>query len=199
MRKRIRLLSFKGGVGKSVLALQIAKYLKESEVPFLIEELDPLETICVLTSCDPEYRVIKYFSINDYLYKKLDLDEKKILKQYDKDWHIVVSDMFTGIKSESPIIRFQNKITDWNLNVFLTDKFTVKETIEYSREFPGYKVLIINFSEKNVEEELIEYVYEEGLFVKILSIPYFNSYSEFQNSLIVRNVIKELLDILVKL
>lgn len=191
-------MSIKGGVGKSILSLQIANYLKEIEVPFLIEELDPLETICVLTSCSGEYKIIKYCSTNDFIYNRLKVDEKKIKKEYSGDWQIAVSDTFTNISPESEPILFQNKITDRNLNVFLTDKFTINETINYARKWEGPRVLIVNFSEESIVDELLDYVYNEGLFVKIFSIPIFNSYYDFQNSEIVKNIIKELLDILVR-
>ena len=191
-------MSIKGGVGKSILSLQIANYLKEIEVPFLIEELDPLETICVLTSCSGEYKIIKYCSTNDFIYNRLKVDEKKIKKEYSGDWLIAISDTFTNISPESEPILFQNKITDRNLNVFLTDKFTINETINYARKWEGPRVLIVNFSEESIVDELLDYVYNEGLFVKIFSIPIFNSYYDFQNSEIVKNIIKELLDILVR-
>jgi len=198
LKKRIRLLSIKGGVGKSILSLQIANYLKEIEVPFLIEELDPLETICVLTSCSGEYKIIKYCSTNDFIYNRLKMDEKKMKKEYSGDWQIAISDTFTNVSRESEMISFQNKITDRNLNVFLTDKFTINETVNYARKWEGPRVLIVNFSEKSILGELLDYVYNEGLFAKIFSIPIFDFYYDFQNSEIVKNIIKELLDILVR-
>ncbi|BFH72347.1 hypothetical protein SJAV_02910 [Sulfurisphaera javensis] len=202
MNKRIRLLSLKGGVGKSTLAIQIANYLHEVEVPFVIEELDPLETICVITSC--AYPTIKYFSINDFLYNRLKIDEKRLNKEYSRyQWKISIADMFTNVDPESEIVKFQNKITDKNLNVFITDKFTIKETMNYARKWMDPKVLIVNFLEDNerktIEENLLDYVYGEGLFLKVYTIPYYSSFSEFENSSIVRNIIKDLLDILVQL
>ena len=196
MRKRIRLLSIKGGVGKSVLALQIANYLKEVEVPFVIEELDPLETICVLTSCSEDYQIIKYFSINDFLYNRLKIDEKKLERQYLGNWRIAISDAYTNISPDDEAIKFQNKITDRNLNVFLTDKLTINETISYARKWEGPRVLIVNFSDEGIVNDLLDYVYNEGLFVKIFSIPIFDSFSDFQDSEIIKDVIKELLSIL---
>jgi len=196
LRKRIRLLSIKGGVGKSILALQIANYLKETEVPFVIEELDPLETICVLTSCNEDYWIIKYYSTNDFIYNRLKIDEKKLERQYLGNWRIAISDTYTNISPCNEAIIFQNKITDRNLNVFLTDKFTINETISYARKWEGPRVLIVNFSDKSIVNELLDYVYDEGLFVKIFSIPIFESLSDFQDSEIVKNVIKELLSIL---
>jgi len=198
LRKRIRLLSIKGGVGKSILSLQIANYLKELEIPFLIEELDPLETICILTSCSGEYKIIKYFNINDFIYNRLKINEKKLQKEYLDNWQIAISDTFTNISPESEPLLFQNKITERNLNVFLTDKFTINETVNYARKWNRPRVLIVNFSEENIVDELLDYVYNEGLFVKVLSIPIFDSYYDFQNSKIVKNIIKELLDILVR-
>jgi len=198
LQKRIRLLSVKGGVGKSVLALQIANYLKEIELPFVIEELDPLETICVLTSCSEDYWIIKYYSTNDFLYNRLKIDEKKLERQYLGRWLIAISDTYTNISPDNEAIIFQNKITDKNLNVFLTDKITVNETINYARKWEGPRVLIVNFSNESIVSDLLDYVYNEGLFVKIFSIPIFDSLSDFQNSEIVKNIIKELLDILVR-
>ncbi|QIW24559.1 hypothetical protein EWF20_10735 [Sulfolobus sp. S-194] len=200
MRRRIRLLSIKGGVGKSVLSLLIANYLKEVEIPFIVEELDPIETIRVLSS--NTLPIIIYFSTNDFLYKRLKVNENKLRKQLEKyHWLISISDMFTGIDPNSDIVQFQDSVTSVNLNVFLTDKSTVSYTVEYAIKWKSPRILIINFADdpKKIEEEFIDYVYGEGIFHKVYGIPFYGSFSELENSPIIRKIIKDLLDILIQI
>jgi len=200
LRRRIRLLSIKGGVGKSILSLLIANYLKEAEVPFIVEELDPIETIRVLSS--NTLPIITYFSTSDFLYRRLKVNENKLKKQLEKyHWLISISDMFTGIDPNSEIIQFQNSITNVNLNVFLTDKTTMPRTIEYASKWNSPRILIVNFADdpKKIEEEFIDYVYGEGIFHKVYGIPFYSSFSELENSPIIRKIIKDLLDILIQI
>lgn len=194
MRKRVRFLSIKGGVGKSIFTLLLANYLSYYGIPFIVEELDPLQTVCILSPCN--FPVIKYFTMNDILYNRLNIDLKKIKKEYDKiDWKISIADMLTGISPENPIISFQDSLTELSLNVFLTDKHTINRTVEYAREWFGPRILIINMVPDeeihHYEEEGLEYVYGEGLFQKVFVLPYLSSL-DIENDKI-KSLIRELL------
>lgn len=189
-------------MGKSTLSIVLADYLREFEIPFIIEELDPLETVCILTSCS--YFVVKYFSINDFIYNRLKIDRKKLLKEIDKyNWRISVADMFTGVDPNHEVVKFQDSITDKNLNVFITDKLTINDTVQYALKWNGARVLIVNFidekEKKEVEDILLDLVYGEGIFKKAYILPYFSSLIDLEKSTIVTQIIKELLDILVQL
>lgn len=178
MKKRVRFLSSISKIGKSTFTVLTAYYLKSLEIPFLIEELDPFQTVRVLV--DDEFDIVDYFNINEYLYSDsfLEIDEDKLRIIYNSSiWNILISDLLTNIDPQTNSIKFQDNITTENINVFLTDMTRLSETIEYAKKWnDGDRVLIVNMIPSEnislVEDQVLELIYEEGVFKKAFVFPY---------------------------
>ncbi|QGR19074.1 hypothetical protein [Stygiolobus azoricus] len=178
MKKRVRFLSSISKIGKSTFTVLTAYYLKSLEIPFLIEELDPFQTVRVLV--DDEFDIVDYFNINKYLYSDyfLDVEKDKLQTMYNRsNWNMLVSDMLTNIDPHSDPIKFQNNITTANINVFLTDMTRLSETIEYAKKWDdGYRVLVVNMVPSEnvslVEDQVLDLIYEKGVFKRSFIFPY---------------------------
>jgi MinD-like ATPase involved in chromosome partitioning or flagellar assembly len=173
MRKRIRFLSVKEGVGKTLFTVLAAYYLRSLEIGFLIEELDPLNPVFTLAGHD--LPVIKFFDINDVLYRKLE-PRAELEKEYStRDWTYLIADMPTGIKPGDAVVLFQDSILDTNLNVFLTDVNSLDDTVRYAEEWKdGEKFLVVNMVPENEVDEVTEVVNRlvYGKFVSAFVTPY---------------------------
>ena len=157
MRKRVRFLSVKGGVGKSVFTILTAYYLKSLDISFLVEELDPLNPVCTLTSCD--LPVVKFFDLNDVLYNRLG-PKAGLEKEYStKSWTYLIADMLTGIKPREAVVSFQNSIVNKNINVFITDINSLDETVEYAMNWKdGENFLVVNMVPEDEVDDVTERV-----------------------------------------
>lgn len=178
MKKRVRFLSSISTIGKSTFTVLTAYYLKPLEIPFLIEELDPFQTVRVLV--DDEFDIVDYFNINKYLYSDyfLDVEKDKLQTMYNRsNWNMLVSDMLTNIDPHTDPIKFQDNITTENVNVFLTDMTRLSETIEYAKKWDdGYRVLVVNMVPSEnvslVEDQVLDLIYEKGVFKRSFIFPY---------------------------
>jgi hypothetical protein len=173
MRKRIRFLGVKEGVGKTFFTILTAYYLRSLEIGFLIEELDPLNPVFILAGHD--LPVIKFFDINDVLYRKLE-PRAELEKEYStRDWTYLIADMPAGIKPGDAVVLFQDSILDTNLNVFLTDVNSLDDTVRYAKEWKdGEKFLVVNMVPENKVDEVTEVVNRlfYGKFVSAFVTPY---------------------------
>ncbi|MEM3203834.1 MAG: AAA family ATPase [Saccharolobus sp.] len=128
----VRILSLKGGIGKSSIAYSLAKIITISRYKVLLIDMDNLFTISRILDAKPCELKISQFAI--YACK----DGIKIpTSNYD---HIII-DTYAGITKDKVPQILANNI----FNVFVTDYFTVPQTLDYMREWDeGRNVLAIN-------------------------------------------------------
>ena len=126
------------------------------------------------------FDIVDYFNINKYLYSDsfLEIDEDKLRIIYNSSiWNILISDLLTNIDPQTDSIKFQDNITTENINVFLTDITGLSKTIEYAKKWnDGDRVLIVNMIPSEniplVEDQVLELIYEEGVFKKAFVFPH---------------------------
>ncbi|BDB98944.1 ParA family protein [Saccharolobus caldissimus] len=166
----VRVLGIKGGVGKSAIAYSLAKIISlSSKVLFL--DMDNLFTISKLFNVK-ECELSRVGNITMYACK----DISKV--PFD-DYEYIIIDTYPAIlEGELPNIN-SSKVH----NIFVTDYFSIEDTLEYAKRWKGNNILIINMTNPDHEIERIQFKVASSLALKkdvtlrrIIIIPFEDEY-----------------------
>ncbi|AOL16971.1 hypothetical protein BFU36_09905 [Sulfolobus sp. A20] len=141
----IRVLSYKGGVGKTSISLALARIISLSSYKVLVYDMDNLFTISKLTE-SKECEINRHLTFDVYHCNKH--DNKFLTLDYD----YVIVDTYPGILTNELPKMESEKI----FNIFITDYFSLVDTLEYIKLWEDVKVtnlLVVNLISLDEEDQ----------------------------------------------
>ncbi|AOL16437.1 hypothetical protein BFU36_06680 [Sulfolobus sp. A20] len=175
MRIAIYILSLKGGIGKTSLAIKMAHSLGRKNRVLLIDN-DGMSNLSlrlgyhIESLVDGRYPLDSLVKIrrNTFLLRLRrnpftqlnDINREKILKDLigRKYWKYIIVDNWTGITEKDRIIRNIYENVDVNVGLFLTDQLSLDKTLEYLNNWSQlnakYALLINNDIDSNYQKDI---------------------------------------------
>jgi len=141
----IRVLSYKGGVGKTSISLALARIISLSSYKVLVYDMDNLFTISRLTD-SKECEINRHLTFDVYHCNKH--DKKFFALNYD----YVIIDTYSGI-STNELPKMESEKT---FNIFITDYFSLIDTLEYIKLWDEGKttnLLVVNLISLDEEDQ----------------------------------------------
>lgn len=143
---KINVLGVKEGVGKSTVALSLARGLSSKGTTLLVDKTPSCGLWRKLGRqndfwCEDKLCVLKLFK-RPFRIGENDLKEalENLENAYRNGWDFVVIDNFSCATQENHLV----KVDAHALTVFVTDVPNIRSTLDYSMNFPNKYALIVN-------------------------------------------------------